>query len=231
MQNSSTALADALGILGIGEHIAACGCALIESLLGQPLEVSGAMVADEIYAWQLRQRLAVASRAARLLKEQDLAPRLLRKGFLLPFLDAAGNVDDPELQPLWARLLVSAVSCDYLQHPMLIETLRRMSREDVEVLRELAEPPARSRVATFDRPADQPQSQRELAYARLHSLGLLAPWVDPRAQQPLPGQGADPACKVEEELLGISRFGWQFVVAVIPEAAAPMFRFDPYSCP
>jgi hypothetical protein len=231
MHESPTALADALGMLGIGEHVAADGCALLEALLGQPLEVSCAMMADEVYAWQLRQRLAVARRAARLLKEQDIAPRLLRKGFLLPFLDAAGNVDDPELHPLWAQLMVSAIGCDYLQHPMLIETLRRMSREDIEVFRELAQPPAGSRVATFGSQNDQTQSQRELAYARLHSLGLLAPWVDPRSKQPLPAQGADPACNVEEEMLGISRFGWQFVVAVMPGAASPMFRFDPYSAP
>lgn len=228
MYESQTALADALGVLGIADHISADGCDLIESLLGQPLAVSCAMVADEVYAWQLRQRLAITSKAARILKEQGIAPRLLQKGFMLPFLDAAGNVDDPDLQPLWARLLASAVGCDYLQHPMLIETLRKMSRDDVDAFRELAQPPAGSRVASFGSPGDDARSQRELAYARLHSLGLLTPWVDPRTQQPLPTQGRDSSCKVEDELLGISRFGWQFVVAVMPEATAPMFRCDPF---
>ncbi|HWE92447.1 MAG TPA: hypothetical protein VG269_00615 [Tepidisphaeraceae bacterium] len=228
MYETQTALADTLGALGIASHGSTSGCDLIEALLGQPLAVSGAMVADEVYAWQLRQRLAVAGKAARLLKEQGIAPRVLSKGFVLPFLDAAGNVDDPELQPLWARLLASAVGCDYLQHPMLIETLRKMSREDVDALRDLAQPPAGSRVVSFGKPGAESRSRTELAHGRLYSLGLLSPWADPRTAQPLPNQGPEASCKVEEELFGLSRFAWQFVVAVMPETAAPMFNCDPF---
>jgi hypothetical protein len=228
MYESQTALADTLGALGIVGHNSASGSDLIELLLGQPMAVSGAMVADEVYAWQLRQRLAVAGKAVRILKEQGIAPRLLSKGFVLPFLEAAGNVDDPELQSLWARLLASAVGCDYLQHPMLIETLRKMSRDDADAFRELARPPAGSRVVSFGTPGDESRSQRELAYGRLYSLGLLSPWVDPRTAKPLPTQGADPSCTVDSELFGISRFGWQFMVAVMPEATAPLFHCDPF---
>src|SRR5260370_67074 len=131
MHESPTALADALGMLGIGEHVAADGCALLEPLPGQPLQAPCATMAGELYSWRLRHSLHAAP---------------LRRP-ALPF-----------------RFLLSTGE------------------------------------------------------------------TRPRALPP-PAVCAYPACNVEEEMLGISRFGWEFVVAVMPAAASPMFRFDPYSAP
>jgi len=120
--------------LGMPEAVIETGCELIKSLLGEPFKVAGGMLADQVYAWRWRNRIRIAKRAEEIMAEEEIPARVLPPGFLLPLLDAAGDVEDPDLQQMWARLLASGVREDRHQHPMLVDTLRRMSREDAEFL-------------------------------------------------------------------------------------------------
>src|SRR6185312_1266686 len=133
----TTVAAVVLAIAHLARPIVHKGCDFAESLLGETMKAAGGMIADQIYGWQLTNRVKVAARAKDLCDEKGIPPRTIATGFLLPFFEAAGNVDDPELQELWASLLASAVAGDASQHPLFVQTLRAMNGDDARVFRTL----------------------------------------------------------------------------------------------
>lgn len=112
------------------------GVELIDSLLGKPCKVAGNLLADRIYTWQWTNRVRAFGRAKEILDAEQIPRQVLPTGFLLPVLDAVGNVEASELHELWARLIASALKDERHQHPAFRETLRYMSGEDARFLQE-----------------------------------------------------------------------------------------------
>lgn len=173
--------------LGVAKPIVETGCKFAESLLGEPLKAAGGMLADRIYAWQTVNRIKIAARTKRLCDVGGVKPRKVASGFLLPFFDKAGNVDDPDLAELWAQLLTSAVRDDAAQHPLFIRTLEGMSRDDALVVRKVARAPfervAIDRMATEQcirvlvNGGSEDDQREQRAVIRLDSLGIInAAW-------------------------------------------------------
>jgi hypothetical protein len=115
------------------------GAKLLESLLGEPCKVSGQLLSDQIYWWQWRNRIRIGARAKQIMETRRIATKVVPSGFLLPLLDASGNVEQAELQELWANLIASAVEDSESAHPAFIETLKRMSIADARLLKRMAE--------------------------------------------------------------------------------------------
>ncbi len=113
-------------------------CKLIEGLLGEPFKIAGGMLADQLYAWQWRNRIEIVNKAKEHLNARGIAIRVVPPGFLLPLLEGAGYAEDGDLQESWARLLAAAVADEGYQHPLYIDVLRRMSGDDARVLSRLA---------------------------------------------------------------------------------------------
>jgi hypothetical protein len=134
MSEMTTAAVIIGGAISVAKPVVETGCKLIESLLGEPCKIAGGMMADQIYCWQWENRVRAAHRAKELMDADRLAPKVLPPGFLIPLLEAAGNVDDPELQEMWARLLASAVASEKNQHPAFIHVLRELSRDEAVIL-------------------------------------------------------------------------------------------------
>jgi hypothetical protein len=111
----------------LGQPVVNTACELIKSLLGEPAKVAGGMLADQLYVWKWRNRMNACAKAAEWLRKMRVPARAMPAGFLLPVLEAVGNVDDESLQDLWARLIASAVVNPANQHPLLIDVLRRWS--------------------------------------------------------------------------------------------------------
>ncbi|AMV18969.1 hypothetical protein [Planctomyces sp. SH-PL14] len=111
---------------------------LLPKLLGKPCEVAGELLADEIYYWKWVHRLQIIERAQRRLKASGVAPKALPKGFMLPFLEDAGNVEEESLQELWAGLLESAVKDTNVPIPRYEQTLRSLSRDEAAILLDVA---------------------------------------------------------------------------------------------
>jgi hypothetical protein len=130
MSDMTTAATVLAAGLGVAKPVVETGCKLIENLLGEPCKVAGAMLEDQLYAWQWQNRIRIAERANALLEKNHVARRVLPPGFLVPLLDAAGNVDDPNLQELWAQLVAAAVEKDENVHPMFVEALRSLSNHE-----------------------------------------------------------------------------------------------------
>jgi hypothetical protein len=120
--------------LPLARPVVDTGCGLINSLFGKPFKVAGGMIADQLYAWRWTNRVRIAARAQEILDEHEVDARILPPGFLMPLLDAAGDVEDPELQELWAQLLASAVSEDENQVRSYVEILKCLSPVEAKLL-------------------------------------------------------------------------------------------------
>jgi hypothetical protein len=127
-----------IAIAGVAKPVVETGCQLLDRLFGKPCEVAGNRVADQIYGWQWANRVRMAARAKVHIEGKGIAPRVLPPGFLIPLVEAAGNIDDPELQDLWARLLASGVESDNCQHPAFVRVLQQISPKEATLLNLIA---------------------------------------------------------------------------------------------
>jgi len=128
-----------VGALAIAKPVIDTGCRLIEKLLGKPAEVAGEMLEDALYAWKWRNRILIAHQAQRMMDRNRIAATVLPPGFLVPLLDRAGDVDDPDLQQLWAQLLASGVSTSAARHPSFPIILSQLSRDEGVIFRTVFE--------------------------------------------------------------------------------------------
>lgn len=137
--DEAKSIAEAISdVTNLARPVVERACAFAESLLGEPLKVAGSVLADHMYAWQTSNRVRILERTRRLVERAGIHPGHIAVGFLLPALEAMGNVDDDDLQELWAQLLSGSMDDESLQQMMYVETLRRLSSEDAVILSRLA---------------------------------------------------------------------------------------------
>lgn len=134
LMDNATTLALIGAATALGKPIVDTACTLIKDLLGRSCKVAGGMLADEVYAFQWTNRIRIAHWAKQIMDQEGIASRVLPKGFLLPLLEAAGNVEDPTLQEMWARLISSGVKDDTSQHPTFIEILRQLTPDEAKIV-------------------------------------------------------------------------------------------------
>lgn len=120
--------------IGLNPDLARTGATLIENLLGEPCKVAGSMLSDQIYFWQWKNRIRIAEKAQKILDEKKIAAKVIPPGFLIPLLEAAGNVEDETLQDMWASLLASSVESETSQHPAFVAVLSSLSIEEATLL-------------------------------------------------------------------------------------------------
>lgn len=113
----------------------------LDDLLGDSFKNLGGTLADRTYAWRTWNRVKILARAKELreqLREAEAPPSTLPPGFILPLLESAGNIDDPDLQELWAQLIASASSEKRHQHPAYRRILSDLSKDEALLLKEVA---------------------------------------------------------------------------------------------
>ena len=164
-----TTAAALVSIATVARPVVKKGVDLIESLLGEPCEIAGSMLADKLYMWQWMNRVKWAARAKEIMDKEGVATRVVPPGFILPLLEAAGNVDEPSVQEILARLLASGTADDRNQHPAFADIARRFSPADVRMLEQFARLPQDGTIE-FDRTAP---SEELRAAERLHGFGLV----------------------------------------------------------
>lgn len=145
------------GAIDVAKPVVETGCRLIEDLLGEPFEVAGGMLADQVYAWRWTNRIRIAAKAQRKLAEDGLTAKVLPAGFLMPLLEDAGNIEDPDLQELWANLLASGVHSESNCHPGFANILKQLKREEGLLLDLIAK-----RMFRFDETFDVDPVTRQL---------------------------------------------------------------------
>ncbi|MCE9637723.1 MAG: DUF4393 domain-containing protein [Planctomycetes bacterium] len=207
----TTGLAALKTLCDLPKPVIDLGCDLVRDLLGGPVKVAGAMLSDQVYVWQWRNRVRIANRAAEIMERDGIARRIVPPSFLLPLLEAAGNVEDPNLQEMWARLLASGVEADEHQHPMWVRILAQMSGEDARAFEFAC---ATAAAAAVEYAADGarpfwPRGSDIASHVRLEALGLAV--VGSRLRT---GEAVD-RTDVVQPLLP-TRLGAQFRRAVMP---------------
>ena len=148
------------------------------------------------------------------MEKDSTAAKVLPKGFLLPLIEAAGNVEDDSLEDLWAQLLASGAKDATAQHPAFIDALRRMNVEDARVLKELAQSYAPARMFAL---GQTPKDARG-AIERLMALNLLERKAYPKYDR---HSVQGPAIVLRDAAYTISPFGLQFIRTVDPANAPP----------
>lgn len=217
---AATGLALLKQALDLPEKILDLGCGLVRDLVGEPVKVAGGMLGDQVYWWQWRNRVRIASRAAEIIERDGIARRIVPPSFLLPLLDDAGNVEDPDLQAMWARLLASGVAADEHQHPMWIKILAQMSAEDARKFASICAH-ADALGTPFGKRTEPPlfaDDAPDDAEARLASLGLIIPYAAETPEIRLKRGNVFP--DPESSLFGVgalpTRLGARFRRAVVP---------------
>ncbi len=125
-------------LVGIAKPIVETAAKLIEKLAGKPCEIAGEMFADQLYMWQWQQRIRIFHRAEKVMETEKIAARILRVGFLVTLLDAAGNIENDELQVLWSNLIASAVESEEACESYFVETLKGLTPREARFLRLIA---------------------------------------------------------------------------------------------
>ncbi|UUO06945.1 DUF4393 domain-containing protein [Blastopirellula sp. J2-11] len=193
-------------ISGVLRPVSEAAASLLEKLLGEPCQLAGGILADQIYVWQWRNRISILHKAQAIVEKDQIAAKVLPPGFLLPLIDAAGNVDEDELQSLWAGLLASAIEDSSSCNKAFVETLRVLGPSDVKILRRLSVSPIVQ--ASFDKVKEgvslSDPSLGELleeiglmssedfweSVSRLQGIGLVN--LTPNAGKPVYGEFPDP---------------------------------------
>ena len=121
-------------LAGVATPLVETACNLIEKLAGRPCEIAGEMLADQLVLWQWQQRIRIFGRAEAIMKTENIAARTIPTGFLLPLLEAAGKIEEDQLQTLWSNLIASAAESETACEASYIETLRGMSCREASLL-------------------------------------------------------------------------------------------------
>ncbi len=207
--------ADAVAILrtiaGLPAPIVESAVQLVESLLGEPLKVVGAAIADQVEMWKWQNRVRMAARAREIIEEEAVATRVVPPAFLLPVIEAAGYADHPTLLEMWAQLTASGVKDDAAQQPIFTRLLRDLSPASAAEFARCCSDPA-CWAHRFDLRSDSvvfvggpPPVTVEEAY--LLSLGLVVWYASTMDERTL-------------RFIGPSVVGYHFGRAVMPRLAA-----------
>lgn len=217
-----TGLAALKAALDLPKPVVDLGCDLVRDLVGStPVRIASGMLSDQLYYWKWRNRVRIAHRAAEIIEHDGIARRIVPPSFLLPLLDAAGDIEDPDLQELWARLLASGVAADEHQHPMWIKILAQMSAEDAKAFEDTVAATDREDVPFVLEPARPGWTMvpPDPVDARLHALGLVE-LVERHDESTPPEQRAGTGT-LPWPVARLSGLGDQFRDAVMPGSEPP----------
>jgi hypothetical protein len=218
---------------------------LLTDFLGPAAKSAGLLIDDYIRSLRLNRWTKLLADVKSNCEKAHVDPANLPPAILLPAMEAAKDVDDPDLQEMWARLLSNAAADANAQQPMFVDALKRLSGGDARVFDEFvrAKPSSPDR-AVFDK------NPLHTALERLESLGLIERTISARTERtpqigrvreiiriqdttgrqheiiknpPQHGQiraKIDPV-RISRSMWVVSRFGWQFHAAVARDPVSP----------
>lgn len=189
---------------------------ILGNLLEEPSTQLGGLLADRLRARRIENLRHIGELTIGKLEERELLDAPLPLGFLGPALEHAADVDEPELQELWAELIANGAAAEENQHPSFAQTLASMDARDANTfvgwLNRAGTPPATSSVFSV--------GSSEGATPRLAALGLLESRdtgmnLGPRRREPTPAELYQIIRRQQPQMVtGVSGYGVQFARAV-----------------
>lgn len=107
---------------------------LLKKLAGPAFEELGAILADNVKVYRVKNFLKTTEKTRRILQEAGLPPKPIPTRLLLPILDTCSVEDNEDLQERWAGLLASASQEADSLSPSFIETLKQLTPKEAKHL-------------------------------------------------------------------------------------------------
>jgi hypothetical protein len=125
---------------------------VISTIFGPSAKELGELFADRIRYKRLKNQVAIFSKVADILEENNLKASELKLKTLVPLIENSSLEDDELLQTKWANLIANICSSpeDGLE-PKLVKTLSNLSTLEAQVLDYIFETFIRERELIFDR--------------------------------------------------------------------------------
>jgi hypothetical protein len=105
---------------------------LLKTLAGPALEEVGAIIADNVRVYRVKNLLRTTEKTKRILQDAGLPPNPVPTRLLLPILDTCSVEDNDDLQECWAGLLASASQEADSLSPSFIETLKQLTPKEAK---------------------------------------------------------------------------------------------------
>ncbi|HBD9320617.1 TPA: DUF4393 domain-containing protein [Legionella pneumophila] len=104
--------------------------------LKEPFKQLGLLASEQIQSWRFNNLVKIIAKSAKTCEEHGVKLRNLPNSFTIPFLEAAQNQEDDELQNIWAALLSNLVLGNPV-HPSYINVIKDLTSIEVRVLLEI----------------------------------------------------------------------------------------------
>jgi Abortive infection alpha len=105
---------------------------LLKKLAGPAFEELGAVLADNVRVYRVKNLLKTTEKTKRILQDAGLHPNPIPSRLLLPILDTCSVEDNDDLQERWAGLLASASQEADSLSPSFIETLKQLTPNEAK---------------------------------------------------------------------------------------------------
>jgi hypothetical protein len=105
---------------------------LLKTLAGPAFEEFGAILADNVRVYRLKNLLKTTEKTKRILESAGLTPNHVPSRLLLPIPDTCSVEDNDDLQERWAGLLASASQEADSLSPSFIETLKQLTPKEAK---------------------------------------------------------------------------------------------------
>ncbi|HMH15680.1 MAG TPA: Abi-alpha family protein [Edaphobacter sp.] len=107
---------------------------LLHRLAGPMFDEFGAMLADKVRVYRVKNLISTVKRTERLLKDAGLPANVVPPRLLLPIIENCSVEDNDTLQDMWAGLLATASQETDSASPSFIETLKQLTPDDARHL-------------------------------------------------------------------------------------------------
>lgn len=105
---------------------------MVKKLAGPALEEFGAIFADNVRMYRVRNFIKTTEKTKWILDEAGLEAKAIPSRLLLPIFDACSVEDEDDLQERWAGLLASASEKNGGPSPSFIETLKQLTPQEAK---------------------------------------------------------------------------------------------------
>lgn len=122
------------------EKLAEAAKEYADLVLKAPLEQLGGILSDSVGYWRLKNRVSILLKTKQLLSDKGIHPGSINPDIFVPLLEDGGNIENEEIQQLFANLLATHLSSHSTAkvHPSFSKVLAQFAPGDAKLLLNVA---------------------------------------------------------------------------------------------
>ncbi|WP_297097822.1 Abi-alpha family protein [uncultured Draconibacterium sp.] len=107
----------------------------LEKIVNPPFNELGLLFQDRVRLWRFNNQLKIVAKAQKMVEEHNITIQPVSLKILAPLLDMGSLEEEPKLQDMWAKLLVSYTDASlHLKSTIFPHILSQLSCREAEVL-------------------------------------------------------------------------------------------------